>query len=133
MLRGRVALFGAFGLACAVLTGCGSGGWHFTVPSPTISNLRVRPLDPERVGRPVRYEFVVHLLFLQEREGTCEAVTSLGTVSTALQDTATADVRCVFSFTVRAPTEIAGTVAVVGSRGERSNALPFTLRISRRG
>ena len=93
----------------------------------------MRPLDPERVGRPVRYEFVISLMFLQPREGTCEAVTSVGTVSAELRDTATFDAVCVFSFTVPTPREITGTVAVVGSEGGRSNTLPFTLSTTRRG
>jgi hypothetical protein len=102
---------------------------------PQISELEIRPLDPERANTTVRYVARVTVVDFQDdvAGGTCEVGTSVGASTVQVEVTGRADfgdkAECRFSVFVSAPGEVTGELRVVDAKGHRSNSLAFVLRI----
>ena len=133
----RTPLKYALVVALVITAGCGgvgSKGFEVTISEePSISNLKITPLDPERVNIPVRYSAQVFVFDFQNDVlgGTCEIDTSVGKFSmriNALSNGAFAV--CEFTILVSTPQQIPGSIVVVDRGGHRSNSLGFVLGIT---
>lgn len=101
--------------------------------APSISDLRITPLDHERAGTPVRYSAQVFSFDFQNDEvgGTCEINTSVGRFSTRINALCRGFVvACEFTILVTTPQQIPGSIVVIDRAGNRSNALTFVLGIT---
>jgi hypothetical protein len=146
MLPART-LVGYAGLAAAlmVIANCnGGGGGGSTGPSanaPTISNLRVVPLNAERANTQVNYSATVDFVDAQGDvfNGTCEISSDvLGTASVPIgillpgadPNQTEGFVLCRFFVRVPAPTQLSMRITLIDRAGNRSNSLSFVLGIS---
>ena len=133
---------GVLGAATLIIAGCVEGGGNGCGPfssgpcvptlpeEPSISNLRITPLTPERPNTVVRYSAEVFVVDFQNDvlNGTCEIALSVGTVAIPITS-GSSRVTCPFTVTVSQPTQVTGTLTVIDREGHRSSALSFVLGI----
>jgi hypothetical protein len=142
-IRPSVACCGVAVLGLVVIAGCGdsSGPTFLDFPDspdePRISQLDLRPLNPERANRTVRYVASVHFSDAQDdvTDGTCQVDTSVGASTVPVEITVEQKVfvggtaTCRFSVLARAPGDVSGQLRLVDVEGHPSNALAFVLGI----
>jgi hypothetical protein len=147
-LWGRVArvvvVVGLLGMSL----GCGGGGSSSSGSSadaPVISNLFIRPFDPERVNRDIRYGIQVTVFDRQPDifNGICEVALQgfpgsplsipIDRVGPGIDINATTNpVVCLFVVRSSVPVQVNGSITIIDRAGHRSNSLGFVIGIAQR-
>jgi hypothetical protein len=140
-VRSALACYGIAVLGLAVIASCGGDGpanpedIDFFSDDPEISDLQIRPLDPERANTTVRYVASVHVFDWQDdvADGVCQVNTSVGSsmvpVEIGGEEGWGNRAECRFSIFAPAPGEVTGELRLFDAKAHRSNALAFVLTL----